>query len=69
MTLVSSTASIGLIGSAILYFKYPNSILLFVALALLLVIFVATLATRVEILPPPGSGIDLQPDSISKNRL
>lgn len=69
MTLVSSAASICLIGAAILYFFYPNSILLFVALAFLLIIFVATLATRVEILPLAGSGIGMQPESISKNRL
>jgi len=68
MTLVSSTASIGLIGTAIAYFFYQNAILLFAALALLLVILVAMMVTRIEILPVMEPGSDLKPERIGKTR-
>lgn len=51
MAVVSSTAALGLIGTAIAYAVHPISTLLFVALVLLLVILVASLATRVEAAP------------------
>jgi hypothetical protein len=68
MTLVSSAASIGLIGVAIAYLMYQNKILLFAALALLLVILVAMMATRVEILPVMEPISDLKPERVGKAR-
>jgi len=62
MALVSSTAALGLIASAIVYVLYPGTIVLFVALGLLLVILIAMLATRIETLPAsPLSGGDAVP--------
>ena len=67
MTLVSSTAAIGLIAAAVLYLMYQASILLFVALALLLVILVATLATRIEVAPNLDlSPLDPKPERVGK---
>jgi len=68
MTLVSSIAAIGLIGSAILYLMYPSSILLFVAIALLLVILFASMAVRIEVAPNLNlsSPLDPKPERIGK---
>ena len=62
MTLVSSTAAIGLIAAAILYLMYQTSVLLFVALGLLLVILFATMATRVEVAHHATSPIEPKPE-------
>jgi hypothetical protein len=61
MTLVSSAASIALIGTAIAYLFHPITAFLLAAIPLLLVIFVAMAATRVEVLPPLES-MDLRVD-------
>ena len=68
MTLVSSTAAIGLIAAAVLYLMYQSSILLLVALGLLLVILVATLATRLEVAPSlnGNSSLDPKPERVGK---
>ena len=66
MTLVASTAAIGLIGSAILYLMYQNSVLLFVSLGLLLVILLASMATRIEVLPVLQSSFDPKSERIGK---
>src|SRR5262245_2941567 len=58
MTLVASTAAIGLIGSAILYLMYQNSMLLFASLGLLLVILFASMATRIEVMPILDASLD-----------
>jgi hypothetical protein len=68
MTLVSSTAAIGLIGTAVAYVFTHSPVLLFSALALLLVILVAMAATRVEVMPSAQALADLQPDSLGKDR-
>ena len=71
MALVSSTAALGLIVTAVLLFVYPalNTYLYFVALALLLIILVAMLATRIESIPSPVAKLDPPPERISKKRL
>ncbi|HEX5070078.1 MAG TPA: hypothetical protein VFV78_07665 [Vicinamibacterales bacterium] len=80
MTLVSSAASIGLIVTAGLFFvyrdsseesQYARSVLLFIALALLLVVLVAMLATRIEAAPTAtaGGAEPAKPDRIGKKRL
>jgi hypothetical protein len=66
MTLVASTAAIGLIGSAILYLMYQNSILLFASLGLLLVILFASMATRIEVLPVLQASLDPKHERIGK---
>ena len=75
MTLISSAASLGLIGVAVAYFFYQSAmspwltnILLFVALALLLVILVAMMATRLEVLPAAEPISDVKPERMSKSR-
>jgi hypothetical protein len=76
MALVSTFAAIGLLFTASLLFFYRESedarqILLFVVLALLLVILVATLATRIEAVPSAKlEGAEpAKPDRIGKKRL
>jgi hypothetical protein len=66
MTLVASTAAIGLIGSAILYLMYQNSLLLFASLGLLLVILFASMATRLEVMPAIQASLDPKPERIGK---
>jgi hypothetical protein len=68
MTLVSSTAAIGLIAAAVLYLMYQSSFLLFAALGLLLVILFATLATRIEVAPNLNlnSSLDPKPERVGK---
>jgi hypothetical protein len=69
MALVSSISSAGLIGVSTLYFFYPTKPLLFVALTLLLVIFVAMLITRIETVPSTTAPIEPPPERINKKRL
>jgi len=71
MSLVSGTASVGLLITAGLYPFYQESILLFIALALLLVILVSILATRIEVLPTSrtAGAEPAKPDRIGKKRL
>ena len=69
MTLVSSTAAIGLIVTSALYFFYQDSVLLLIALALLLVMLVAMLGTRIEALPKTDAAEPAKPDRIGKKRL
>lgn len=66
MTLVASTAAIGLIGSAILYLRYQNSMLLFASLVMLLVILFASMATRIEVMPVIQGSLDPKPERIGK---
>ena len=66
MALVSSLSAAGLIITAVMYLIYQSSIFLFVALALLLVILVAMLATRIEAVPAPAAPIDPKPPRINK---
>lgn len=66
MALVSSFSAAGLIATAVSYVFYPSSVLLFVALALLLVILVAMLATRIEAVPAANATIDPKPPRIQK---
>jgi hypothetical protein len=54
MTMISSVSAIGLAGVAVAYVLYPSNTLLMVALALLLVILFAMMATRVESMPAPA---------------
>jgi len=69
MAAVSSLSSLALIATAILYIFYPWSILLFVALALVLVILIAMLATRLETVPSVTATIDPPPERVGKDRL
>jgi hypothetical protein len=70
MAMVSSTAALGLIGAAIAYLVRPNSILLFVALILLLLLLVTMGATRVEVATPSVlTPIEPKPESARKHRL
>ncbi len=70
MAVVSSTAALGLIGTALIYLFYPNPILLFISLVLLLVILIAMLATRVEAAAPSVlTPIDPKPESVRTHRL
>jgi len=87
MALVSSAAAIGLIVTAVVFFFYQVSVLrnnaatswlsaenlvfVFIALALLLVILVAMLATRIEALPSTRTAVaePAKPDRIGKKRL
>jgi hypothetical protein len=64
MTLVSSAASLALIGTAIIYLLYPNTVLLLVAIGLLLVILVTMSATRIEVVPALTSALDLPVDQV-----
>jgi hypothetical protein len=54
MAMVSTTAAIGLISVAIGYVMAPSRTLLVAALALLLVILITSMATRVEAAPSTG---------------
>ena len=69
MALVSSLASAGLIVLAVLYIFYRNMNLLFIALTLLLVIFIAMLVTRIESVPSTTAPIEPPPERIGKKRL
>ena len=69
MALVSSLASAGLIGVAAIYIFYPTKPLLFAALTLLLVIFVAMLITRIESVPSPPAPIEPPPERVGKKRV
>jgi hypothetical protein len=72
MALVSSLSSLALIGTALLLWFYPNwnkPYLYFVALALLLVILMSLLATRIETVPSVTAQIDPQPEPINRKRL
>jgi hypothetical protein len=69
MALVSSLASVGLIGVAGFYIFYPHRNLLFVALTLLLVIFVAMLVTRIETVPSTTAPLEPPPERVGKKRL
>ena len=69
MALVSSLAAAGLIGVAVLYIFYPQANLLFVALTLLLVIFISMLVTRIETVPSPIAPLEPPPERIGKKRL
>lgn len=69
MAVVSSLASLALIATAILYFFYPGPIPLFVALALVLVILIAMMATRVESVPSVTAAIDPPPERVGRDRL
>lgn len=69
MALVSSLASAGLIGVAVLYIFYPITNLLFAALTLLLVIFIAMLVTRIETVPSTTASIEPPPERVGKKRL
>jgi hypothetical protein len=66
MAVVSSTAALGLIITAVSYLFYPSSILLFIALALLLVLLIAMLATRIETAPATAGKIDPPPPRVGK---
>lgn len=66
MALVSAIAALGLIITAVTYIFYPASVMLFIALALLLVILVAMLATRVESIPKIPGTIDEKPPRMGK---
>lgn len=71
MALVSSAASLGLIVTAVLLYFYEDqrTYLYFTALALLLVILIAMLATRLEAVPKTTATLDPPPERISKKRL
>jgi len=69
MALVSSLASAGLIGVAVLYIFYPIPNLLFVALTLLFVIFISMLVTRIETVPSATATLEPPPERIGKKRL
>ena len=70
MALVSSFAALGLIVTAVLYISYDQpKYLLFVALALLLIILVAMLATRIESVPATVAKLDPPPERVGKKRL
>jgi hypothetical protein len=70
MAVVSSTAALGLIGTAIAYLLHPTSILLLVALVLVVVILVATFTTRVETATLSAlEPIEPKPESVRKHRL
>lgn len=64
MTLVSSGASLALMGTAVAYLLYPTPILLLAAIGLLLVILASMAATRVEVLPPLKEIVDLRVDQL-----
>jgi hypothetical protein len=68
MTLVSSAAAIGLIAAAILYLMYSSTAFLFAALGLLLVILLATMATRIEVAPNLNfnATLDPKPERVGK---
>jgi hypothetical protein len=69
MAVVSSVAALGLIGAAVLYvWADPawRSYVLLVALGLLLVILIAMLATRIEIVPSATATIEPPPERIGK---
>ena len=70
MAVVSSTAALGLIGTAIAYLLHPASILLLVALILVVVILEATRTTRVETAVPSAfAPVEPKPESVRKHRL
>ncbi len=69
MALVSSIAALALIGAAISYAVYQTPVLLLVSLALLLVLLIAMVATRVETVPSVLAQIDPKPERIGKKRL
>ena len=69
MALVSGIASLGLIATAVSYLVYQSSLLLFIALAFVLVILIAMLATRLETVPSPIAQLDPPPERINKKRL
>jgi hypothetical protein len=68
MTLVSSAAALGLILSAIFYLMYQSPLFLFGAVALLLVILFATMATRLEVAPSLTleTTLDPKPERVGK---
>lgn len=68
MTLVASSAALGLIVSAVLYMMYQSQYLLFAAVGLLLVILFATMATRLEVAPnlDLSAQIDPKPERVGK---
>ena len=74
MALVSGVASLGLILTAGSYFVYRSNekvsqILLFVALAFVLIILISMLATRLETVPSPTAKLEPPPERIGKKRL
>jgi hypothetical protein len=69
MALVGSTAAVGLIVTSVLYGVYQQTLLLMIALALLLVMLVAMLASRIESVPSPAAVLEPQPERINKKRL
>lgn len=69
MALVAGVASLGLIVTAGLYLFYQVSWLLFVALAFVLVILIAMLATRLETVPSATASLDPPPERIGRKRL
>lgn len=68
MTMISSAASLALIGTAISYLLYPNTLLLLAAIGLLLVILVTMSATRVEVVAPLTAAMDLPVDQLRSPR-
>jgi hypothetical protein len=72
MAVVSSLAALGLIVTAVVYvWADPawRDYLLLVALGLLLVILIAMLASRIEIVPPATATIEPPPERIGKKRM
>lgn len=61
MTLVASTAALGLIGTSVLYLMYQQSMYLFSALALLLIILVSSMVTRIEVAPNVDLNTPVEP--------
>jgi len=66
MALVSTICALGLIITAVTYIFYQSSVLLFIALAFLLILLIAMLATRIETIPTNTATIDPKPPRIGQ---
>lgn len=68
MALVSSFAALGLIITSVLYGIYQQKVMLIIALALLLILLIAMMATRIESVPSLTAALE-QPERVGKKRL
>ena len=68
MAVASVISSLGIIAVAIMYAIYRTPYFLLIALTLLLVLFIAMLVTRIEIVPSPTASIEPPPERVGKNR-
>jgi hypothetical protein len=59
MAVLSTMSALGLIGTALAYVFYPHSAMLIIALVFLLLILIASWATRIEAAPglPPADAV------------